>query len=446
MTTVRREPDWASDVPPNVLETVVARLYPSEWADFRATCKNWRDRLDEWCSHLRPRTAAVHLLRFPRLRKLNLRWMEADGARSYHLARSPRGLRVLAMRPDTVRHFFSGCGTDATTPVHRLEVLTIAPLHDQRPCEGHDLTLSMLPTSLLRLDLQHCGAWMRRDPAPLRGLSHLSGLTALSLRSTFPIGFQLFNLGEDGHLHAVLADTESMSKLQGLETLNTLRSLDVSRNRIIGVRELCIVGQLDGLTYIDLRMVNSIDVDGVKSLRPLKGLITLLMTDTPWTGAAGDMREVAEFSRLQRLDLPETNFTSLVPQEVTRAVGGIARLRDLRELRLHEGLFRALVRFCPDATLVVAKAVVFADDLTTPGRRRGCAWSSDALATAFPVLKTFSLRRVRRIRVCDVTTLAALVQRNVVVTVLGLYGDCTESVFHEASAPGLTPQTVLAVS
>jgi hypothetical protein len=237
--------------------------------------------------------------------------------------------------------------------------------------------------------------------------------------------------------------------LVGLDELVHLRTLILSQNLAIGAPEMRLIAHLHRLTSLDLSHVASMDVDGLKSLRPLQQLTVLLMTDTPWFGTADGLSEAGEFPKLQRLSLPDTRFVTgdvvgyLHETQVTPMLSGMAKLRDLRELHLDERLFHSTLRkgFFSTGFHGVTKVSVLLRG--APSRHRKFHWY--ASKRMFPDLRTLIFCRAQRIRTRDLTAMQRLAAAfDVTVVVRDLDGnDCTQRLLEVAPWRPLAPDRAL---
>ena len=395
------------------------------------TCKSWNRDVVENVSQLRPRAGANNIRRYSMLLSLDLLKTASTGLR---LSSCPPSLRHVALQPGSVARFFNRRHSDPWRGLHmaELEHVTIAA----SPGESSDETLRMhqLPSTLTTLHIEHCASCWPRLPtkgldSPLRMLPPdcARNLTELSLRAT---------VSNNRRTHTPFG--EVTWGLVGLDELVHLRTLILSQNLAIGAPEMRLIAHLHRLTSLDLSHVASMDVDGLKSLRPLQQLTVLLMTDTPWIGTADGLSEAGEFPKLQRLSLPDTRFVTgdvfgyVHETQVTPMLSGMAKLHDLCELRLDERLFHSALR-----VTVGAEPVATFDGVTTvsvllrgvPSKHR--QFYSTACKRIFPALSTLNFCRAHRIRTRDLQDMQYLMyDHDVAVVVRDLDGnDCTQRLF-----------------
>ena len=351
---------------------------------------------------------------------------------SLRLSSCPPSLLHVALQPGSVARFFNRRNSDPWRGLHvaELEHVTIAAL----PGESSDETLRMhqLPPTLTTLYIEHCASCWQQFDSPLRMLPRecARNLTELSLKAT------VHNRRTDARFGFSI-----LWGLVGLDELAHLRTLILSHNPAIGARDMSLIANLHRLTSLDLSHVESMDVDGLKSLRPLQQLTVLIMTDTPWFGTAGGLSEAGKFPKLQRLSLPDTRFVTgdvdgyLLRHQVIPMLTGMANLRDLCELRLDERLFHSAL--WKGASVWQSTAVHGVTKVSVllrgaPSKHRKFYWC--AVRRMFPDLRTLIFCRAQRIRASDLTAMQRLATGfDVTVVVRDLDGnDCTQRLFEVA--------------
>jgi hypothetical protein len=402
-------------------------LPAKDWAAVSQTCKSWNRDVVENVSQLRPGAGANNLRKYSMLLSLDLLETASTGLR---LSSCPPSLRHVALRPGSVARFFNRRNSDPWRglSIAELEHVTIVAL----PGESSDepLRLYQLPSTLTTLYIEHCASCWQEFDSPLRMLPRecARSLTELSLKAT------ILNWRTYTPFGAVTRG------LMGLDELVQLRTLDLSHNLAIGPPEMSLVAHLHRLTSLDLSHIAFMDVDGLRSLRPLQHLTVLLMTDTPWFGTADGLSEAGEFPKLQRLSLPDTRFVTgdvvgyLRMTQVTPMLSGIAKLRDLRELCLDERLFHSALWKGPVAASTGVHGATKVSVLLrgAPSRHRKFHWY--ACKRMFPDLRTLSFCRAQRIRARDLIAMQRLVDAfDVTVVVRDLDDkDCTQRLFEVA--------------
>ena len=391
------------------------------------TCKSWNRDVVENVSQLRSCAGANNIRKYSMLLSLDLLKTASTGLR---LSSCPPSLRHVALQPGSVARFFNRRNSDPWRGLGVAELVhvTIVAL----PGDSSDQTLRMhqLPSTLTTLHIEHCASCWQEFDSPLRMLPRecARNLTELSLKAT------IYNR----RTHTPFG--EMTWGLVGLEELFHLRTLILSHNLAIGALEMSLVAHLHRLTSLDLSHVAFMDVDGLKSLRPLQQLTVLLMTDTPWFGTADGLTEVGEFPKLQRLSLPDTRFVTgdfggyLHMTQVTSMLSGIAKLRDLCELRLDERLFHSALWKGRVAASTGVHGVTKVSVLLrgAPSRHRNFHWY--ASKRMFPDLRTLIFCRAKHIRTREVTAMQRLAEAfDVTVVVRDLDGkDCTQRLFEVA--------------